>query len=781
MIKKNFFCLCSGIVIASTAHGQIEKVKSLNEYQLITSFSDEFNGTTLNTARWEDYDRASGRTNGEYVYANPTCNQVGAGSNGANVLKLIAKKEFINATDWYGVPHDHFYQAGAAVSKTFFYHGYYEIRAKMPNVRNTNGMAFWFWDRDTNGVYSEVDVFETQPIFKYNYPTATHHSNNANETYQYSLQNCTQIPKDITDDWHTYGVEWTPQAITFYVDGVIVDKNTIIQSSSSTDNTSITPIAIKRMRLVLANAANFGIEASTSGDVMEIDYFRYYKRKPLLYFVSYDTNTGHYIYAANTNTPGDLVTWSYNSAYLTDVSTYNTNGIQYLKFKRVSPTGNIALTATATQTLQLQDAITQNVTASSTIYVGNNTPRFFVDEPFFSGTGHKITAYSVTLNPNGLWSLGIKNVSGTVDWIPFPPITGASTNFSGLLSGKTYVLKHQEPAVGSHLVMSETTMEIPISYNSEFFVDKIQTDVPTSNVVKMTVHQVSTNPDSEWHLWLINPDLSVNMTVDQPQWGQTATFNNLIPGSTYQVTHGNYGPNQAWVASSKRIRVDLPSNFEFYNPVLYGCMGPRPRICSSNGVYKLQVFSRDYSPDAPLVNAHPSEFRIYELDQYGNHSETAPLAAPVLYGHSGLLTVQLNKSYLIKHGVYSPNGYWTETRKTMHTFPSYGCGMYIDANSGEEIEEVSDEVSNELVMSFQENEDSGLEVFPNPTSGELYIKQLNKTYQKASILDPLGRIVLNSFTLERESVDISKLPVGTYILQLESAEKGMKQIKIVKQ
>lgn len=801
MIKKIFFCLCGSIILTQAVYGQIAKVKSLNEYQNITSYSDEFNGTTVNSSKWETFDRSNSRYIQGLVnpsnqtptvlypetYVNDACATVSGGT-----LKLTAKNETITVTNngWFTTaPTKFFYQMGEVTSKAFFEHGYYEIRAKVPNVRNTNGMAFWFWDRDVSGVYSEIDVFETQPIYKYDYHASAHHATTSSQTYEYSNpSNCANLgtTTDITDGWHTYGLEWAPDALTYYIDGKVVTRYT--QLNKFGGGTPITPASLREMRVIIWNSTNYGIEASTTGDVMEVDYFRYYKRKPSVYFSSYNATTGEYTYASKSNNPSDILTWTYGSD-IKDVNSYNAFGIQYLKFKRVSPTGTISITANAHQNIRSQDNITQEITTSSTFTVGNDNTYFYMDDPVFFNGKNAVKAYAASPSPNGIWSIGLKNLfSGIVDWSTPQTQTGTSANFINLLSGKTYVIKHQEPAAGSYLVMTEVTKEITVSFNSEFYIDKVQSISPSSNTVQMLAHQASTNPDSEWHIWLINADGSVNTTVDQPQWGQTATFNNLTPGKTYQVSHGNYGVDQPWVSSTKFVPVDLESNFEFYNPnVVTNCAGHAPIICdlNGNGTYQLLACQKNYSNDNPSINATASQYYIYEMDANGDYNPAAPVSP--IYGKIALFNVQLNKDYLIKYGVYSPNGYWTETKKTIRTYPRYvNCNdMAVAIMDWTSLSPAGtlehDEAATDLMLAIDGDEEDKVQVFPNPTNGELYIKQANKTYEKASILDPLGRVVVNSFKLEREAVDISQLPTGTYILQLESSEKGMKQVKIVKQ
>lgn len=773
MLRNLFFCFC-GALAAPTVNGQIEKVKSTYEYQLMTAYSDEFSGTTLNSLKWRDWDGHMSRdiSHQGFTYANPNCVKVETGSDGAGVLKLIAKKGAIDADNGWSADLKHyFYQTGMIASRAYYQYGYYEIRAKIPKVRNTNGMAFWFWHEEDTTYYSELDVFETQPIFKYRYPTALHYSTIPGNSYEYNQQECDTVSTDITEGWHTYGVEWGPDAISFYIDGIIVQRYTNLTKSGSSVGVS----ALGKMRLLINNSANFGIEASTSGDVMEVDYIRYYKRKPTIAFFNYNASTGHYTYLARTNTPTDVITWLYDASKITDVTTYSIADVQFIKFKRVSASGAIQLTARATQPLVLEapDATTNLITQSS-IYVGNDNPYFYVDDAYYSAGKNAIKVYASAVNPNSQWSVGLKNTDGTVDWTSPQTQYGASATFTNLLSGKTYVIKHGVYG-GTYLTWTETTKEVAIKFNPEFILDYTTIPFSSSNTLNMVLHQVSSNPNSEWHIGLVNTDGTINTSVDQPQWGQTATFTGLLPGKNYKVTHGNYGTGQAWIESSKIIYVDFESNFEFYNTEDYKCSGAKPKLCIEGGIPKLYVYSHEYAN--PSFTNYSSSYAIYELDADGNYGELDPPLYSAVNGKDVKLTVDLNKSYMIKRGVYAPNGYWTETRKTIRTLEEYAdCASYLTTN-----DELSHPEIHTDLLGIIENEQSEIKIYPNPAEAVLHIQQISQEYQTATLLDPSGRVVLNNLSLENGNIDISQLSKGTYILRLESTTGGFKTFPVSKQ
>jgi beta-glucanase (GH16 family) len=103
-----------------------------------------------------------------------------------------------------------------AVAPRFaFQYGYVEMRAKIPA-----GQGFWsaFWMLQANGQWPwEIDILEAlgnQPnaaYFNVHYPTPNW--DDAANPGGYS-------GPDFTSDFHTYAVEWAPDTIVWYIDGV---------------------------------------------------------------------------------------------------------------------------------------------------------------------------------------------------------------------------------------------------------------------------------------------------------------------------------------------------------------------------------------------------------------------------------------------------------------------------------------------------------------------------------------------------------------------------------
>jgi len=183
-------------------------------------FADDFDGTALNSARWHTCSwwatsTCSIETNNELELY--TANNV---SVGGGTLKLQARRE--NAVGWNGTTYN--YTSGMVSSggrsgeipAGFTYkYGYAETRVKIPAGKGL-WPAFWTLPAD----YSwppEIDAMEI----------LGDSPNVVNMTYHYlDGAGAHQSPgtawtgPDFSAGWHTFGVDWQPNAIVWYVDGV---------------------------------------------------------------------------------------------------------------------------------------------------------------------------------------------------------------------------------------------------------------------------------------------------------------------------------------------------------------------------------------------------------------------------------------------------------------------------------------------------------------------------------------------------------------------------------
>lgn len=219
-------------------------------YQLV--FSDDFNGTRLDSTKW--LKRFPWHQSSNYQifwcnsnpvpmaavkswisYSNHTLDTTDCKvSNGT--LKLITKKENYWGEVWNwpnGVwQRDSLlfrFTTSMLYSKYDFRYGYYEIRFRLPALPPSpktykgHGGTFWLWSGGYN-YWSEIDMFE---INAYDVSTNSYYQTGCNTHFQEtsSSPHITEglplySPGFLPNTWHTVGMNWTSTAIDFYVDGV---------------------------------------------------------------------------------------------------------------------------------------------------------------------------------------------------------------------------------------------------------------------------------------------------------------------------------------------------------------------------------------------------------------------------------------------------------------------------------------------------------------------------------------------------------------------------------
>lgn len=187
-------------------------------------FSDDFDGDTLDTTKWNkiDYVNWSGVSDWRKYQSR---DEELVTMNGDGTVSLWGKYgDYTSQSDQTGTS-DTYACGGIFTDKTFtFQYGYVEVRAKFDCAKGA-----WpaIWMMPTAGPWpqtGEIDIME-----HLNYEGIVHqtlHYNNANggKTTSGTVNangGSTAYFTSVEDkaDFHTYGVEWTPEAVTFYMDG----------------------------------------------------------------------------------------------------------------------------------------------------------------------------------------------------------------------------------------------------------------------------------------------------------------------------------------------------------------------------------------------------------------------------------------------------------------------------------------------------------------------------------------------------------------------------------
>jgi beta-glucanase (GH16 family) len=188
-------------------------------------FSDEFDGDALDTTKWAvcpNWDRQGRSTwDDSLVTVSDGCLRLGfvrdeaLGHSKTNEEKL--------AVNWI--------RAGAVrtmkrdnVNMLFENaYGYYEARIKFPKVQGMWG-AFWLMSPNiADGAVSgtEIDIVESAESAKNSFNAALHWDGYGDEHKSAGSKDISRLGINIYDGgFHTFALDWSPNAYAFYVDGV---------------------------------------------------------------------------------------------------------------------------------------------------------------------------------------------------------------------------------------------------------------------------------------------------------------------------------------------------------------------------------------------------------------------------------------------------------------------------------------------------------------------------------------------------------------------------------
>lgn len=233
-------------------------------------WTDEFNGTTINSNVWTYDLGASGWGNNEKeYYTSRTNNAYVAGG----CLHIVARKEAYGGAS---------YTSARLKSQGLFdcQYGRIEWRAKLPS-----GVGFWpaLWLLGTNissvgwPGCGEIDVLENNGSNPFMAQSSIHSGTDATAIYNF-------MDGDAVTNFHTYTFDWTTNAMLFYVDGHLFERETSWGSSTGQPF----PYPYNQPFFLLMNVAvggnylgNPSTAAINAGTVfpgeMQVDYVRIYR------------------------------------------------------------------------------------------------------------------------------------------------------------------------------------------------------------------------------------------------------------------------------------------------------------------------------------------------------------------------------------------------------------------------------------------------------------------------------------------------------------------------
>jgi beta-glucanase (GH16 family) len=234
----NRMCMCL-ILLLSIVSGALAAPPAGN-WTLV--WSDEFNGTSLDTSKWGYGAKPWGTTDNSPCRITPEDTYLENGS-------LVLRSRMGNFDGFN-------FSSGWAWSKVWLAYGYLEIRAQYPA-----GKGQWpAWWMLREGWPPEIDIAE----FRGATGTSTDYMTQA--VYDEASQwRSNTIGGDYTG-WHVYGFEWGPGYLKWYIDGSL--KFTVTDSD----------IPTLPMYVILSAGLDSTADASTGfPNYYKIDYFRWYQ------------------------------------------------------------------------------------------------------------------------------------------------------------------------------------------------------------------------------------------------------------------------------------------------------------------------------------------------------------------------------------------------------------------------------------------------------------------------------------------------------------------------
>lgn len=185
-----------------------------------TVFEDHFEGTTLDAESWSALERG-GNWNGEDQAYDPANARVEDG----NLILLSEEKTWTGPVNnphhpdasLGTVTRDYVSAQVETKGKKSWLYGRFECRAKLSC---TNGMlnAIWMCPKD-NSWPPEIDIAEVLGHAPWNLTVTNHYGTQEN----HEMKSFEHVSYDeLTTEYHIYAIEWEPNEIRWYLDGILV-------------------------------------------------------------------------------------------------------------------------------------------------------------------------------------------------------------------------------------------------------------------------------------------------------------------------------------------------------------------------------------------------------------------------------------------------------------------------------------------------------------------------------------------------------------------------------
>ncbi len=225
-------------------------------------FSDEFDGSTLDTGKWNTL-----APFGVQFFSDSHQKQafVPEGVTVHDGVATFTAKRASGASNANGQP----YTSGSITTNGTFTYGYFETRARVPA-----GKGFWpaYWLTSSSRWPPEWDIFEIIDgvIYGYTHPvsggTCSFVDGAAGSDDTYTIAN-------VYGQYHIYGFEWTASELFWYVDGVMTEHYQVNAAAGAND-----PFWLNISLQVGGDWPGDPDSSTPLPSTMDVDYMRVYQK-----------------------------------------------------------------------------------------------------------------------------------------------------------------------------------------------------------------------------------------------------------------------------------------------------------------------------------------------------------------------------------------------------------------------------------------------------------------------------------------------------------------------
>ncbi|MFH4966192.1 glycoside hydrolase family 16 protein [Gaetbulibacter sp. M235] len=270
MHKISFFFISVISLILLPSCSSNKKATALSKnYELV--WADEFNGNNVNLDNWSFILWNAGKVNNEWQqYVENTDNyKIESG-----ILYITATKTGENKKGGYTSTRL------SSQGKKEFKYGRIEFRAKLPHGTGT-WPALWMLGSNHEEtrwpLCGEIDIME---YVGYE-PNIAHTNIHTKSDYGYTNNKTAVNLKTAEEEFHTYGIIWTENAIQFYIDSPENIKNTYAPSPKTQENWPFNQPFYLIMNFAVGGdwGGKNGVDETIWPQTMEVDYIRVYQRK----------------------------------------------------------------------------------------------------------------------------------------------------------------------------------------------------------------------------------------------------------------------------------------------------------------------------------------------------------------------------------------------------------------------------------------------------------------------------------------------------------------------